>query len=97
MLAPSKTFAFCLRQNGWFVPAGVILDRVRAVHKLKLYHTKKSLKLVNTGSDTIDGLTLTSNRNRSLRNREKQWHPGPRGDIVLGTIHPGETLWFKIV
>jgi peptidoglycan/xylan/chitin deacetylase (PgdA/CDA1 family) len=84
-------------KNGWFVPAGVILDRVRAVHKLKLYHSKKSLKLVNTGSDTIDGLTLTSNRNKSLCNREKQWHPGRRGDIVLGAIHPGETLWFKIV
>jgi hypothetical protein len=54
------------------------------------------LKLVNMGSDAIDGLTLISNRNRSLRNREKQWHPGRQGDVVLGTIHPGETLWFDI-
>ncbi len=84
-------------KNGWFAPAGVILDRARAVHKLKLYHTKNSLKLVNTGSDIIDGLTLTSNRNKSLLDREKEWKPGRRGDIVLGTIHPGETLRFKIV
>lgn len=84
-------------KNGWFVPAGVILDRVRAVHKLKLYHSKRRLKLVNTGNETIEGLTITSNTGRSLRSRNKKWTPGSRGEIVVGTIHPGETLWFKIV
>lgn len=98
MRAPiKKRLRYLASKNGWLVPAGVILDRVRAVHKLKLYHTEKSLKLVNTGSGVIDGLTLISNRNWSLRSRKKHWRPGPRGDIVLGTIHPGETLWFKIV
>jgi len=94
--AIKERLRYLASKNGWFIPAGVILDRLQAIHQLKLYHNERRLKLVNTGSSTIEGLTVTSNRGRGLRNLRKSWKPGRRGEMVLGAIHPGETLWFNI-
>jgi hypothetical protein len=94
--AIKERLRYLASKNGWFIPAGVILDRLQAIHKLKLYHNERRLKLVNTGSSTIEGLTVTSNRGRGLRNLRKSWKPGRRGEMVLGAIRPGETLWFNI-
>jgi peptidoglycan/xylan/chitin deacetylase (PgdA/CDA1 family) len=84
-------------KNGWFVPAGVILDRAQAVVRLKLHQDGEFLEIVNTGDETIEGLTVISNRGRSLRKGDNFWRPQPGGEIVLGTIHSGEALLFTTI
>ena len=84
-------------KNGWFVPAGTILDRVQAIHRLKLYHDKRVLKVVNGGSENVEGLTIVSNKRRSLRRGAGVLRPATHGDIIIGPIRAGETLSFEIV
>lgn len=84
-------------KNGWFVSAGKILDRVHAAYKIKLDCNHECLKIVNTGSERFEGLTVISHMGRSLARIGETLKPGRHGEIVLGTIHPGESLWFKIV
>jgi len=84
-------------KNGWFVPAGTILDRLRAVQKINLYHNERSLRIVNNGTEKVDGLTLISSKRRSLCRGGERFSPGGCGEIALGMIGAGETLSFKIV
>jgi peptidoglycan/xylan/chitin deacetylase (PgdA/CDA1 family) len=84
-------------KNGWFVPAGTILDRVQTIQKVKLYHNKSLLRVVNTGTERVEGLTLISNKGRSLCRGNEALNTTGRGEIVVGIIHPGETLSFNIV
>ena len=88
--------SYLASKNGWFVPAGTILDRVQTVQRVKLYHNKRFLRVVNTGTDKIEGLTIISNKDRSLSRGDEVLSPTGRGEIVLGPIHPGETLSFII-
>ena len=83
-------------KGGWFVPASAILDRAQAIYRLKLDYSETFLKISNASGERIDGLTVISNRGRSLRNGKKIWSPRRTGEIVLGTILPGETLVFTI-
>jgi hypothetical protein len=84
-------------KRAWFAPAGLILDRTQAIGRLKLYQSQTVLKIVNTGSERIDGLTIVSRRGKALTNSEKTWRPTRRGDIVIGSILPGETLSFTML
>ncbi|HUK40056.1 MAG TPA: hypothetical protein VLX11_03405 [Candidatus Acidoferrales bacterium] len=84
-------------KNGWFVPAGTILDRVQAVQKIKLYFKRRYLRVANTGSEVVKGLTLISKKRRSLRCGHLVLNPTSGGEIVVGVIQPGETISFKIV
>ena len=84
-------------KNGWFVPAGTILDRVDAIRRLNLVYNKSHLKIVNAGSQTVEGLTLVSNRRRALRRGAQVFRPTVIGDIVTGKILPRERLEFDIV
>jgi hypothetical protein len=83
-------------KNGWFVPAGAILDRMEAVYALKLYHSDTVLTIVNTGRRAVEELTIISNQGKSLRRDREIWEPGRDGEIVVGAIHPRESLSFTI-
>ena len=89
--------AYLAAKNGWFVPAGGILDRLHAVQKLTLHHDKYSLTIVNNGTEEVEGLTVVSYKRRSLRRGNEIFNPTGRGDIVVGLINPGETLSFDVV
>lgn len=48
---------------GWFAPAGVILDRARAISQVTVQESDRSIHLVNHGSQSIDdGLLMDSNK-----------------------------------
>ena len=48
---------------GWFAPAGVILDRDRAISHVTIQESHQCIHLVNHGSQSIDdGLLMDSNR-----------------------------------
>jgi hypothetical protein len=84
-------------KNGWFVPASTILDRAQAIQKVKVYPDETSLRIVNEGGEKLEGLTILSNRGRSLCQGDHIRRAAPRGEIVVGKIDPGETLRFEIV
>ena len=84
-------------KNGWFVPAGKMLDRMRTMQQVKLYHDRNFLKVANMNAETIEGLTLISNRMRSLSHRQVVFNPDAHRNIVVGRIRPGETIPFDIV
>jgi len=83
-------------KDGWFVPAGKILDRVRAMQSLELSYDDESVKIVNAGSQTLDGVTILAPIGGSLCKMGEVLKPNRQGEIVVGTIRPGETLSFTI-
>jgi len=84
-------------KNGWFMPAGKILDRLYSMRGLHLRHNGKALTIINAGGERVDGLTLISHQGRSLCRGVDIFRPTGRGEIVLGRIHAGESLSFKII
>lgn len=83
-------------KDGWFVPAGRILDRIQAVNNMKLFADDEFIKIINTGDQGLEGLTLIAKNQRSLCTSNEVLRPNQQGEIVVGTIEPGETLTFKI-
>ena len=83
---------------GGLFPPSTILDRLRAVQKLKMYHERQFLTIVNTSAEKIEGLTILSHKRRTLSRGNEVLSPSSRGEIVeVGNINPGETLLFNIV
>lgn len=83
-------------KDGWFVPAGRILDRVQAVNRIELSYDDQFMVIVNTGRQRLDGLTIISQNGRNLCKTNEMLRPNWQREIVVGTIRPGETLLFKI-
>lgn len=83
-------------KDGWFVPAGRILDRVWAMQSLALSYDDESVTISNTGSQTLDGVTVISSTGSSLCKIGEVLRPNRQGEIVIGTIRASETLSFTI-
>jgi hypothetical protein len=83
-------------KDGWFVPAGKILDRMQAVNGLELSTDDALIKIINTGHQRLDGLTIIARNPRSLCTINEVLKPNQQGEVVVGTIEPGEMLTFKI-
>jgi hypothetical protein len=83
-------------KDGWFVPAGRILDRMQAVNSIEFSADDEFIKIINTGRQRLGGLTLLSKSHRSLCKMHEVLSPNQQGEIVVGTIEPGETLALKI-
>jgi hypothetical protein len=95
--AIKNRLGYLAAKRAWLAPAGEILDRTLAIGRLRLYQSRTVLKIVNPGAARIDGLTILSRRRRALKYADKTWRPTSRGDMVIGTIHPGETLSLTIM
>lgn len=89
--------AYLASKNGWFVPAGTILDRLLAVQNLQMRHHRQSLSIVNSGTERVEGVTILSHERRGLSRNGRVFKPAGGGEIVVGGIDPGETLSFDIV
>ncbi len=92
-----ERLTYLASKKGWFVPAGTILDRTRAIYDVKLYHSDGALKIVNTGARRIEEFTVISHKGRSLREGDTLYKPQGEGEILLGAIRPQETLSLKII
>jgi len=89
-------FRYLASKDGWFVPAGRILDRIQAINTIELSSDDELMKIINTGRQGLDGLTIISKNDKSLCKMNEVLRPNQQGEIVVGTIEPGETLLFKI-
>lgn len=91
-----ERLAYLASKDGWFVPAGRILDRFVAVRELRLVCDEMSLRVTNPGRECLEGLTVVAPRGESLSVGDRIVKPNRNGKIVVGTIGAGETLVFRI-
>lgn len=66
-------------KGGWFVPAGEILDRARAIDSLQVVRQGHRIALTNTSEIELTDVSLRS--------------PGRETPFVVGALRPGETQW----
>ena len=83
-------------KNGWFVPAGEILDRVMAMRNLALDVHGGYVHIRNRGEEAIKAVTVISPAGAGLCQSQRILHPGPLGDIVVGDIRANESLIFRV-
>jgi hypothetical protein len=81
---------------GWFAPAGVILDRVRAVDGIRLSFDGAGLRVQNTNSFAVDRLVVVSRTGKSLAHSGRVLRPDAAQQIVVESIAPSETLSFGV-
>ncbi len=97
MFKPIKDrLRYIASKNGWFVPAGQILDRFEAIKKIQISYNDKWIKITNMGQYDIDGLTIISNTGGSLSKGDVIFAPNKDKKIIVGNIKPYEILTFKI-
>jgi hypothetical protein len=71
---------------GWFVPAGQILDRARAVEGIRLSCSGDVLQVENRSGERVDRLAITARRGGMHAGRS----------IVIESIGPSDTLSFDL-
>lgn len=83
-------------KNGWFAPAGRILDRLLLMKNVSLQRTGKHVRIQNRNPVSVDSITLISSAKAGLCGARQVFRPSSSGDIVLGSIRSGEILDFTI-
>lgn len=92
----AERLRYLASKNGWFAPAGTILDRVQAMKELSLDPRGGYVRIHNQGTQAIEAVTVVSPNGASLCKSETILRPGPRGDIVVGAIKAAESLSFRV-
>jgi hypothetical protein len=96
MRAPiCERLRYITSKNGWFAPAGTILDRVTAMQQVSLDTHGRYVTIRNRGAQTIDAVTVISPAGASLCKRNAALRPALRGDIVVGNIKAHESVTFR--
>ncbi len=86
-----KIMEYVAAQDGWFVPASTVLDRLLNLKKMKLYQYDDRIVLVNEGRELVEGVTLCKGGKENLFDNDgKAYLPNESGDIVVGDMHPFE-------
>jgi hypothetical protein len=81
---------------GWFVPAGRMLDRARAVDGIRLSSSGSTLRLENTNAQTVTDVAVQAHRAQSLWCNGKALRPDESNQIRIGSIGPRQTLQFTV-
>ncbi len=92
----SERLRYVASKNGWFAPAGAILDRMLAMEELSVDSHGGYVRIQNRGSQTIEAVTVLSLSGASLCKANVILRPGPRGDVVVGAIKANESLSFRV-
>jgi len=92
-----KRLTYLVSKNGWFVPAGQILDRFEAVKNIHLSYNEKWLKVINGNPFPINGLTLISHSGYALKRNSEILRPNKEKEILIGRISSFETAAFEIL
>lgn len=75
--------------NGWFVPASTILDRFLQLRDVTVLKKKESTVIINSGSNTVKGLTIRVNVDKVFLLNSGEWKSAnDQGEIVLGDLLP---------
>lgn len=91
-----KRLEYIAKKDGWFAPAGEILDRYEAMQKVSLAYGDNWVKLVNSNSFAIDGVTLISRDDRPLYRNGRSLSPNGQQEIIVGSLAAHETVAFAL-
>ena len=83
-------------KDGWFVPAGTILDRIALMKKVVLRREDLRVIVENRNTSAVASVSVISPKGRSLCNETGVFRPRATGDILLGELQAGETRRFGI-
>jgi len=83
-------------KDGWFAPAGEILDRFYAIENVYILADSVSLRIVNGSSEPVTGLTLLTHSGLSLTRNGASLSANEENEIVVGYLGPFATVDFKI-
>ena len=83
-------------KNGWFVPAGTILDRLHAMAEVHVACDGDLLTVRNGSPQRLPGLTLLAPQGMTLDGPGRAWAPDPQGKIVIGPVGPQEEVSFRV-
>jgi len=83
-------------RNGWFVPAGTILDRISVMKNVSLSRVGNQLRIENRNAVPVASVTLISPDGTGLCSAARVFHPLPSGDIVVGLMRPSEVMAFDL-
>jgi hypothetical protein len=89
--------AYIASKDGWFVPAGEILDRFQTIENVHIIADSVSIRIVNGGSESVTGLTLLTHSGLSLTRNGEAFLANKENEIVIGSLGPFATIDFKIV
>ena len=79
-------------KDGWFVPAGAILDRFEAMKSVTLISAGTVVSIHNAGPASVPGVTIINPRKQTLYRGSEALVANAQGELVIGTLEPGQTL-----
>lgn len=88
----------CLRylsekKDGWFVPAGSLLERLLAFKNVVLLETKSSVTVANVNSFKIPGVTLLGTAGETLYDHVgKAYTANEEGEIIIGDLEGNSAI-----
>lgn len=88
---------YLVSKDGWFVPACEILDRFDMIENVHISTDSVSVRVVNGGSEPVDGLTLITHSGLTLARSGEILAPNGENEIVVGDLEPYATIDFKIM
>jgi hypothetical protein len=83
---------YLAHKNGWFAPAGRILDRLLLMKNVSLHRTGKHVRIENRNPVTVDSISVISSAKAGLCGAGQVFRPSSSGDIVLGNMRSGQIL-----
>jgi hypothetical protein len=85
-------------EQGWFVPASVLLDRLLIMKNVNIFSVENGIVVANSNSDTVEKVTLiTKPKTRLYGKTGKQLIANDQGEIVLEKIKGNETKTYYYV
>ena len=80
-----------IQKEGWFVPAGVLLDRLAATKNILMVQNGKRIDIVNRNTVELKGLTLIVKPFVQYQDESGAINKANAdGEILLGTVLPGQ-------
>ncbi len=83
-------------KDGWFVPAGTILDRIELMKKVELQRVGNRVTIENRNAAPVASVSVISPRGGSLCHERDVYRPRATGDIPIGDLKGAEVLAFDI-
>ncbi len=93
--AISNRLEYLVSKDGWFVPAGQILDRYEVMNQVFLSYNEHWLKVINNNPFPVEGVTLLVPQDQRCDLVTKsgvKLKPNQDNEIVIDRLSPFETL-----
>lgn len=91
-----ERLAYLVSNDGWFFPAGAILDRLVLMRKVSLQSDGKTVHIANRNAAAVDSISAIAPAGAVLCRGNRVYRPNASGAIVVGPLHAGETAEWRI-